>query len=271
MLFDLKWRVAVSPAPIRLFGVVTRTFRLDEINEMAMLKIKIIICLLWTFSIVALFSFQEFSPASGQTKEVALDKNPKPESSLVERFDNAIQQRFLTVPNFGIRRIQPVYPPSPHLEQFSPINDEEKASVADFEKDGWKVSLYLFGRRATPKIVDGKEQKELSVIYRLNRPLPVTTNLEEKHLPKAEKLLEAVKDAFLEFQTPKSPNENGYEFRIGKWSYVAKPVRAANQSCLKCHTDYVLTEKLGTDKYKFRKRQVGDANGVIVYGFAKNE
>jgi len=246
-------------------------FRLDEIKEMAMLKIKIIVCLIWAFSIVVLFSFQEFSPASGQTKELTLDKNPKPENSLVDRFDKAVQQRFLTEPNFGIRRIQPVHPPSPHLEQFSPINDEEKTSVADFENDGWKVSLYLFGRRATPKIADGKEQKEFTINYRLNKPLPITRELRGKHLPKAEKLLKEVKAAFLEFQTPNSPNENDYEFSIGKWSYVAKPVRAVNQSCLKCHTDYVLTEKIEDDKYKFRKRQVGDANGVIVYGFAKKD
>ncbi len=224
-------------------------------------------CLVWTLSIVALFSFQGFSPVSSQTKGSVVVKNSKPENALVERFDAAIQQRFLTEPNFGMRRIQPAFPPNPHLEQFSPINDEERASVAAFEKDGWKVSLYLFGRHAAPKVVDGKEQKEFSVSYRLNKPLPITKELTEKQLPNAEKLLKEVKAAFLEFQTPNSPNENNYEFSIGKWSYVAKPVRAVNQSCLKCHTDYVVTEKVGDDKYKFRKRQVGDANGVIVYGF----
>ncbi|MGI8639845.1 MAG: c-type heme family protein [Pyrinomonadaceae bacterium] len=240
-----------------------------------MLKVKIIVCFVWMFCTAALFSFQTFLPATAQTKETMLGKkvkfNLKPENALVDRFDNAIQQRFLTEPYFGIRRIQPVYPPNPHLEQFSPINDEEKASVAGFEKEGWKVGLYLFGRRATPKIVDGKEQKEFSINYRLNKPLPITRELNEKQLPKAEKLLKEVKAAFLDFQTPNSPNENEYEFSIGKWSYVAKPVRAVNQSCLKCHTDYVMTEKIGDGKYKFRKRQVGDANGVVVYGFVKND
>lgn len=236
-----------------------------------MLKIKIIVCLVWAFFIIALFSFQKFSPASGQTNETIFDKHPKPENSLVDRFDKAIQQRFLTEPDFGIRRIQPVYPPNPHLEQFSPINDEEKASVADFEKNGWNVSLHLFGRRAYPKIVDGKEQKKFSINYRLNKPLPITGELRREKLPKAEKLLKQVKAAFLEFQTPNSPNENDYKFSIGKWSYVAKAVRAVNQSCLKCHTDYVITEKIEDDKYKFRKRQVGDANGVIVYGFSRKD
>ena len=236
-----------------------------------MLKMKIIVCLVWTFSIIVFLSFHEFSPASGQTVEMMTDKKPKPENPLVDRFDKAVQQRFLTEPDFGMRRIVPVHPPSPHLNQFSPVNDEEEASVADFVKNGWKVSLYLFGRRATPKIIDGKEQKDFSINYRLNQPLPITKDLRGKQLPKAGKLLKQIKNAFIAFQTPNSPNENDYKFTIGKWSYVAKPVRAVNQSCLKCHTDYVITEKLEDDKYKFRKRQVGDANGVIVYGFAKND
>jgi Protein of unknown function (DUF3365) len=240
-----------------------------------MLKLKILACLVWTLFIAALLFSQTFSPVNGQTKEVVFDKkvkfNPKPANALVDRFDKAIQQRFLTEPNFGIRRIQPAYPPSPHLEQFSPINDEERLSVAGFERDGWKVSLYLFGRRATPKIVDGKEQKKFIINYRLNKPLPITIEPGEKELPKSEKLLKEVKAAFLEFQTPNSPNENNYEFNIGKWSYVAKPVRAVNESCLKCHTDYVVTGKIGDDQYKFRKRRVGDANGVLVYGFTKDE
>lgn len=240
-------------------------------KDAASLKMKIVVCFVWTFSTVALFSFREFSPASSQTKELMLDKNTKPESSLVDRFDKVVQQRFLTEPYFGIRRIQPVPAPNPHLEYFSPINQEEAASVAAFEKNGWNVSLYLFGRRATPKIVDGKAQKKFSINYRLNKPLSITKELEASKLPKPEKLLKQVKTAFLAFQTPNNPNENDYQFSIGKWSYVARPVRAVNQSCLKCHTDYVITEEIEDDKYKFRKRRVGDANGVLVYGFAKKD
>lgn len=233
---------------------------------MAKLKIKYVICLVWMFLIAALFTSRESSPITAQTQNVINEKTVKPESSLIDRFDKAIQQRFLTEPDFGMRRIQPV---NPHLENFSPINDEERASVADFEKDDWKVSLYLFGRRATPKVEN--EEKDFTINYRLNQPLPVTKELEQKSLPKAEKLLKEIKKAFIEFQTPNSSRENEYEFSIGKWSYVAKPVRAVNQSCLRCHTDYIITEKLDDNKYKFRKRRVGDANGVIVYGFSKKD
>jgi len=230
--------------------------------------------LVWIFSGVFLFSAESFWLAIGNARAVD-DKdttNLKPETERIDRFDRAIQERFLTEPNFGIRRIVPIPPPNPHLENFYPINDEEKTSVADFEKEGWNVDLYLFGRRAMPKSSDsGKESKNFSIEYRLNKPLPVTKALKATDLPKAEKLLKEVKTAFLEFQNPNSPNEKSYEFSVGKWAYVAKPVRAVNQSCLKCHNDYVITSNLGNNQYKFRRRQVGDVNGVLVYGFSKSK
>jgi hypothetical protein len=242
-------------------------------NEMTILRLKILVCLIWIFSSIFLFSPENLWLIVGNAG-LAEDKpgiNVKPKNELIDRFDRAIQQRFLTEPNFGIRRIIPIPPPNPHLESFYPITNEEITSVANFEKEGWKVDLYLFGRRAMPKLTDGKESKNFSIEYRLNKPLPVTKGLKAADLPKAEKLLKEVKTAFLEFQNRNSPNENNYEFSIGKWSYVAKPVRAANQSCLKCHTDYVITSKLENNQYKFRRRQVGDANGVLVYGFSKPE
>lgn len=236
-------------------------------------KLKILVFSIWTIFIFAMIFVQIFSPVRGQSQQVINNEkaklNLKPENALIKRFDTAIQERFLTMPDFGIRRIQPANPPGPHLEYFSPINDVEKQSVAAFEEGDWKVSLYLFGRRANPRIVDGKETKKFSINYRLNPPLSITDETRTVILPRSKELIGEVKKAFIEFQTPESPNENNYEFSIGDWSYVAKPVRAVNESCLKCHTDYVVTEKIGDHRFKFRKRAVGDANGVIVYGFAR--
>ena len=234
--------------------------------------LKIIVCLFWTLGSVLLFS-QMFSAASSRERAGSLDNtirsNPKPEGAMIDRFDKVIQQRFLTVPLLGINRITPPFPPNPHLREFYPTNEEERNSVADFEKAGWKVDLYLFGRRAEPKVVDGKLQKQFTINYRLNKPVAITSNLEEKHLPSAKQLLKEVKVAFQEFQTPNSPNENNYEFSVGSWSYVARPVKASSASCLRCHTDYVIASKVGDNKYQFRRRKVGDVNGVLVYGFGK--
>lgn len=140
-----------------------------------------------------------------------------------------------------------------------------------FEKDGWKVGLYLFGRRAMP---DGKDENPLDkfkIRYRINSPVPITWGMKEKELPKAKKLIKEVKAAFIAFQSPSGENEARYQFTQGDWTYIAKPVRAVNQSCIRCHTDYVITEKLDDKRFRFRKRAVGDVNGIIVYGFSKND
>jgi len=229
--------------------------------------------LIWAICVVSLFSAQIFWSANGQIKQPD-DKsasNLKSADELINSFDALIQQRFLTEPYFGIRRIAPTYPTNPHLESFYPKNEDETKSRAEFEKGGWKVFLYLFGRQANPRVVDGKPQKEFSIKYRINQPVPVTKKLKSEDLPKGEELMKDVKKAFLAFQTPNSANENNYEFKKGSWNYVARPVRAANETCIKCHTDYVITGKLDKNTFKFRKRQVGDTNGVLVYGFKKDD
>jgi hypothetical protein len=235
------------------------------------LKLKVAVCLVWTVSVLMFASTQNFWSANGQIVEKKVKSNPKPEMSQIDAFDFFIQKRFLIEPNFGMRRVAgPPNPTSPHLNSFQPKYSEEYKYVSGFQKEGWKMGIYLFGRVANPKVVKGVEQKTFSINYRLNPPLAGTTNVKSGKLPKTKNLLKEVKSAFIAFQTPNSENENNYEFSIGKWSYVARPVRAVNESCLKCHTDYVITEKLGDGKFTFRKRKVGDANGVIVYGFSKD-
>lgn len=198
----------------------------------------------------------------------------KPEASIIERFDAAMHKRFLTEPFFGMARMAPIVrQPQPlrssHVSSFNAIDSEEGSLLTAFEKDGWDVGLYLFGRVSTQKETKPGSTPKFRVNYRLNEPLPITRGVKVKDLHRSSTLMKEVKAAFIEFQTPNSPRENNYEFTIGKWSYVARPVRAVNESCLKCHSDYVITEKLPDGQFRFRKREVGDANGVIIYAFAR--
>jgi len=236
-------------------------------------SVKIVAFLFLMTATISMASPQMFSPLTTRAGAVdeKLKSNPKPEIANIDRFDRAIQQRFLTQPFLGINRITPPFPPNPHLREFYPQNEEESNSVTHFMNNGWKVDLYLFGRRAQPKVVEGKQQNKFTINYRLNKPVTVTTDLKQSNLPAAKRLLNQVKVAFQEFQTPNSPNESSYEFSIGKWAYVARPVRASNESCLKCHSDYVITSTVANNQYTFRRRRVGDVNGVIVYGFSKTQ
>ena len=244
---------------------------------MSVSKIKLAIIATWFIFGCALLSSKFTSPTKSQAQTKPADEKitlkSKPDAEMIERFDRQIQQRFLSEPFFGIARIPTVSttPDNPHFKSFHATGEKEVESVRAFEQDGWKASIYLFGKRTTKQVVKERETGEFRINYRLFDPIPITSKLKEKNLPKSSKLLKDVKKAFLEFQTPNSPNENEYAFEIGKWSYVAKPVRASNQSCVGCHKDYVVTEKLGDGKFKFRKRALGDANGILVYGFSRAE
>lgn len=235
--------------------------------------IKLVVLAVWVVSIVLVVLARNSSPVLGRT-ELSPDQpivEVRPKTELIDRFDRAIQRRFLDAPFFGMARITPRNPPvtSGHVGGFSPRDEEESKTLQEFGRENWKVSLHLFGRRAQPKEVKGVKTDKFEIRYRLNDPVSITRNLKESKIPSPKKLLKNVKQAFIDFQTPDSPNYNNYEFRVGDWAYVARPVRVPNQSCLQCHTDYVITAKLDDGRYKFRKRNVGDANGVVVYGFRK--
>ena len=199
--------------------------------------------------------------------------DPTSPEALVEKFDKTIQLRFLTEPFVGMARIAPRRPtgPSPrHVSGFSPQTHEEVAAVAGFEKEGWDVGIYLFGRRVDPR-TNTKKETDYDIRYRLFNPAPVTSGLKRSSFRKQKKLAEEVKRAFLEFQKMDGPNANEMKFEIGDWSYFARPVRASNQSCLQCHRDYVITDKLADGKFVARPRKIGDVNGVLFYALRKRE
>lgn len=233
---------------------------------MKIIKIKITICVLWVLCVSLLSASMFVLTADSQVKDKKPPESPKPDMELIDRFDKAIHQRFLTKPQLGMRRIGPQ--PNPHLERFIPETDDEKTSVTDFQNDGWKVGLYLFGRRANEITItkNGKSGKSLRILNKLNNPLPVTEKLKVKNLTSPQKLLEQVKIAFLEFQ-----KKDSYEFDLGKKSFIARPVRAANETCLGCHTDFLITEIVAKGTYKYRPRKIGDTIGVLVYSFEKTK
>jgi len=190
--------------------------------------------------------------------------NPPPDLALVNALDKVIQQRFLTAPNFGIRRIGPT--PNPHLEHFEPRSAEESEAVTNLQNADWKVGIYLIGRRAyeIPSPKEGNAGKRLTVYYHLNQPVPVTKNVKKRELPNPKRIKEHADAAFQRFTSTDT-----YGFSVGKWSYVARPLRA-QETCLKCHTDFFLTSK-ENKVYAYRKRRVGDPIGLVIYAVRKEQ
>jgi ribosomal protein S14 len=235
-------------------------------------NIKVIIVAAWLVFISGI-CIQRSTQVNGQTSREPAPH--KPDMRLIDRFDKAINARFLTQPSFGMGRIVSgmTIPPeklrSGHLSHFSPQTESELATVKAFSDEGWDVGIYLYGRRSEPKVVNGKTKDKFSIRYRINQPVTVTATLKERDLQDASDMVKDVKEAFLVFQNSASDAQQNYEFDRGDWSYVARPVRAANQSCLQCHNDYAVIDKLQDGRFKFRKRAVGDVNGILLYAFRK--
>jgi hypothetical protein len=237
-------------------------------------NVKVLILLVWALIAAGALSERPWIVEGQSRSTLNSAVIHTPDVALIDKFDKAIQERFMTEPTFGRARLEPTRPvplESAHLNYFVPKNADELTSVKSFGDEGWDVGIYLFGRRSEPKVVNGKQKDRFSIRYRVNRPVPVTTTLREDEMPNAAKLVTEIKQAFLEFQRSTADMPPTYAFDRGDWTYIARPVRAANQSCLKCHNDYVILDKLDNKKFTMRKRRVGDVNGILLYAFRRTK
>jgi hypothetical protein len=226
--------------------------------------IKPLIGFAWCVAALVLFQSNFVSRSfSTNSKAVADEKAApvRPPQQLVDRMDQALQLRFEKMPAFGIVRVQPINPPNPHLETFTATTPEEQAVVGDLETGHWQSAIYLFGRRAYEDPTAKNGERKLDIRYKVNNPVPVSSQLKVKELPSSEKLIPQIKLAFDAFLTQPS-----YEFSGGDWSYVARPV-LARDGCIKCHGDMFLTGKLPNKLWSYRPRRAGDPIGILVYAF----
>lgn len=198
------------------------------------------------------------------------EKPSLPGREMIDRFDGAIQARFLKMPSFGVSRIisRPL-----HLgDHFEPLNQEEEEVVRQFRDERWKVGIYLFGRTG---ILQTGKVNDFKVQYKLNPPVPVTEFTHSGDLVEPEKLTEQVGEAFETLSQAQTIGTvlqglERYEFTVGKRAYVATAVRA-RESCLKCHQTQLTSRteptSNGNKKYFYRPCRVGDTIGILVYSF----
>jgi hypothetical protein len=158
----------------------------------------------------------------------------------LSRLNQCIQARFLSRTSFGMSRI--ALPQYHGLRTFQPENPNELAVVEQIRKKGYELAVFLAGRSV------------------LSSPLPMgvqgpalVTNLRDpKQLPLPSALLPESRAALASFQTG-----DGYDVRMGDWTVAMRPLRAANEGCIACHT----ARTAQTDLH------IGDALGVVMYVF----
>ena len=168
----------------------------------------------------------------------------RPELGAIAELNDCIQQRFTTIDKlFGYTRI--ATPMSPH--KFLPENVRETEAVKALDQARMDVVVYVAGRRVLGKQTGPNDWGNPK------GPLQIANGSGQAISPPAgSDLREESRDAMLAFIGNRS-----YDFgsRADGWKMIARPVRAADERCLKCHTSL----------------RVGDPIGVVVYAYRGSE
>ena len=165
----------------------------------------------------------------------------RPELRAIAELNDTIQLRFMTIDKFfGFTRMAKPDSTPPH--QFLPENVRETEAVRTLENAKMDVVLYLAGRRVL------KARTPENEWFRPKGPLRIA-NASGQSIspPPGIDLWEDSREALLAFSANTSyefPTRNG-------WNMIARPVRAAGEQCLKCHTPL----------------RVGDPIGVVIYAY----
>jgi hypothetical protein len=185
---------------------------------------------------------------------------------LLRTFDAELQRRFLdTTRGLGTARVMTAVP-SPHrltmTYRFVPENDVERDVVNRLAAAHIDMVFYLGNAR--PARIDpttAAATAALGLRWRqrpeLQGPATVLNNSGATP-PAVENLLEHGRRSFVVLKT-----EDVVQFRSDGWEMVARPVRAANGSCVVCHNGNPDRPRMPDGTLTTYK--VGDVLGVLLY------
>lgn len=179
--------------------------------------------------------------------------------ALIEEFDECLQQRFKDVDEgFGFRRIIKAGD-TPH--RFKPENAREESAVRDLEREGLRVVLYLTGRRVLTAVDDAPARPLASRL--IKGPVEVTRAQRQgdPHTPPSLDLRDESRRAMIMFERGSS-----YDFTAEGWTFVARPVRASEPSCVRCHEADGSTRTIPS-RDGVPSLRVGDPLGALLYGY----
>jgi hypothetical protein len=174
----------------------------------------------------------------------------------IARLDECIQRRFLGIGAFGMAR---VLPNRYHgVVQFRSENAAEQQAVAELTEKGYHVALFLAGRH----VLDQPSQYP-SPRFGLQGPALVASLDAAVALPDRETLLAEGRKAMQSLVNDQ--NGSGYDVRQGNWVIAMRPLRASNETCVRCHT----TGFGALIRDGNRHVELGDALGVAMYVYRR--
>jgi len=221
------------------------------------------------------------SGRSTKIDEVVVTRS-QPPSSLIEDLNYLVQDRLHTSDGAGMARM----PSTPeHLKEypgwsffgadFAAEREREKAVVAELERQGWTVGLYLAGRALlnSPLTESGwvragypneGHYHDYSPPRTIGRPLMISGKPARNSLPTPRELWTIGQQSLVNLTT-----SDRFETSFGPWSVDVRPVRADRESCLQCHSTDKLTDQQVLNTHQKEQLEIGDALGVAIYVYAR--
>lgn len=137
--------------------------------------------------------------------------------------------------------------------RFKPENAREMTVVRDLEHANRRVVFYLASRRVLRTMPGPGSWEPKDGWGIIKGPVQITSavsaglDADDSAPPRARDLWDDSRRAMESFVRGDS-----HEFVNAGWTFIARPVRASDESCVRCHGDAV---------------KIGDAIGVAVYGY----
>lgn len=217
--------------------------------------------ILGLFPLLVAFGFSSGPSAATLRSLAPSQEHSDSEADLIAALDDCIQQRFLDVDKgFGFSRV--IRPGStPH--RFKAENAKELTIVEYLTGARLDVVLYLAGRRIVEAKLNSEDVDSIAGSL-IKGPVSITPGDKQvAGLPTPGQLLNRGREAMQAFQ-----GSGKYDFSLGEWKFITRPVRASDATCLNCHqrngTTLFSRGKIGEDS---KSLKIGDPLGLLVYGY----
>lgn len=235
-------------------------------NTSGRMRLQTIKLLTLTSIVILIFIVQHNanSDAPVNARKLSTAGQDSSRTDAIDALDRAVQKRFHNVIGFGMARIATE-------KKFVPETEEEKAALNSLKKVKLRVGLYLAGRMVLEPKPDESQWGQYGIGRAISPPIFVDSQTKLKELPRRLDLWEQTRKALAAF----AQGKDWYEFTVGEWSVRARPVRASDQSCLRCHShDYrMVFPANGAFGYEIKGKknnlQIGDPIGVLLYAYSQ--